>query len=115
MDFRWFNYRRALDAFELKDYRTAARLLEEIVAEHPDAIEPRLLLARSYYHSASLQPAVDQLRVIVEADPTETYARLLLARTLERQSKHEEAAPHRKLVAALTGDDSLLQHHRPGQ
>ena len=65
---------------------------------------PRLLLARAYYHSAQLGKAEAQLRVIVDRDPVEHYAHLLLGRTLERQGRAEEAAPWVRLAAAFGGD-----------
>ena len=50
----------------------------------------RWLLARAYYHSAQLRRAESELRVIVERDPVEHYARLMLGRALERQGRQEE-------------------------
>ncbi len=41
---------------------------------------------------------------MLDADPAEDYARLVLGRTLERQGRHEEARPHLRLVAAMTGE-----------
>ena len=65
---------------------------------------PRLLLARAYYHSAQLGRAETQLRVLVERDPVEHYARLMLGRTLQRQGRDDEAEPHLRLASALAGD-----------
>ena len=69
-----------------------------------------MLLARSYFHAALLGPAEEQLRAVLDRDPTESYAHLMLARTLERQQRGQEATRHRRIVAALTGDD---EHLRP--
>jgi hypothetical protein len=90
--------------FEAKDYAAAAHVLGKLVEEVPEQTGPRLLLARSYYHSAQLRRAEAELRIIVERDPVEHYARLMLGRTLERQSRHEEAEPHLRLASALAGD-----------
>ncbi|CAM5249792.1 hypothetical protein SBADM41S_08820 [Streptomyces badius] len=68
------------------------------------ALAPRLLLARSYYHSARLGKAEAELRRVLELDPVETYAHLMLGRTLERQGRDADAAPHLRMAAALTGD-----------
>ena len=46
-----------------------------------------------------------EARTILEADPTNEYVTLLLARVLERQSRHDEAAAVRKVLVALTGDE----------
>jgi len=89
--------------FEAKDYVGAAKLLAEVVAEVPDQVGPRLLLARAYYHSAQLRRAEEQLREIIDRDPVEHYAHLMLGRTLERQGRHDEAAPWLRMAAAFTG------------
>lgn len=87
--------------FETKDYIEAAKLLADIVAEVPDQIGPRLLLARAYYHSAQLGRAEEQLREIIDRDPVEHYAHLMLGRTLERQGRHDEAAPWLRMAEAF--------------
>ncbi|MFD9422830.1 MULTISPECIES: tetratricopeptide repeat protein [unclassified Streptomyces] len=95
---------RAQMFFEAKEYLTAARILGGLVEEVPEQVAPRLLLARAYYHSARLGKAEAELRAVLERDPVEDYARLMLGRTLERQGRHSEAAPHLRMASALTGD-----------
>jgi predicted Zn-dependent protease len=111
-DDRALHYGIAQLRFEARDYRGAVRSLVDVVEQTPDEVAPRLLLARSYYHAALLAPAEKQLREVIERDPTEWYAHLMLARTLERQSRADEAIRHRRIAAALTGDDSHLPSHR---
>ncbi|CAM5288491.1 hypothetical protein GCM10010256_65450 [Streptomyces coeruleorubidus] len=98
---RW---ERAQMFFDAKDYAAAARVLGGLVEEVPEQTGPRLLLARSYYHSAQLGRAESELRTIVERDPVEHYARLMLGRTLQRQNRHEEAESHLRIASALAGD-----------
>lgn len=95
-----------------RDYRSAIRELSEVVEQSPEDVGVRMLLARAYYHSALLAPAEEQLRAVLDRDPTESYGHLMLARTLERSSRHDEAGKHRRIAAALTGDDTLLRPHR---
>jgi predicted Zn-dependent protease len=95
---------RAQYLFDARDYAGAAELLTDVVAEHPDQTGPRLLLARAYYHSAQLHRAEEQLRAIVERNPVDDYACLLLGRTLERQSRHDEAAPWLRMAAAFAAE-----------
>jgi hypothetical protein len=97
---RW---ERAGMFFDAKDYAAAARVLGGLVDEAPEQTGPRLLLARAYYHSAQLRRAEAELRVIVERDPVEHYARLMLGRTLQRQGRDDEAQPHLRIAAALDG------------
>ncbi|MFF4096746.1 tetratricopeptide repeat protein [Streptomyces sp. NPDC001834] len=95
---------RAQMFFEAKEYMTAARILEGLVEEAPEQVSPRLLLARAYYHSARLGRAEEQLRAVLERDPVEPYARLMLGRTLERRGRDAEASGHLRMAAALSGD-----------
>lgn len=97
---RW---ERARMFFDAKDYYAAARVLSGLVEEVPEQTGPRLLLARAYFHSAQLRRAEAELRTIVERDPVEHYARLMLGRTLQRQGRHEEAASHLRIASALAG------------
>ncbi|MEU3416157.1 MULTISPECIES: tetratricopeptide repeat protein [unclassified Streptomyces] len=98
---RW---ERARLLFDAKDYIGAAKLLPAVVEEAPEQTAPRLLLARAYYHSAQLRRAEEQLRQVVDRDPVEHYAHLMLGRTLERQGRHQEAAPWLRLAAAFAGE-----------
>jgi hypothetical protein len=104
---RW---ERANTYFDARNYAGAARVLGTLVEEIPAAEQsgPRLLLARAYYHSAQLGRAEAQARLLVERDPAEGYARLLLGRTLERQGRDAEARPHLRLAAAMAGDFTEL-------
>lgn len=97
-------YERAHLFFEARDYTEAARILAPVVEAEPAHLAARLLLARSYYHSAQLNRAEAEARRVLDRAPAEAYARLLLGRTLERQSRDTEAAPHLRLAAAMNGD-----------
>jgi predicted Zn-dependent protease len=98
------DFRRGELYFEMGDYITAARILAEVVAEYPANLSVRLLLARSYYHSAQLGRAEAELRRVLEQDPAEAYAHLLLGRTLQRRNRPAEAAPHLRMHAVMTGE-----------
>lgn len=101
--FRW-----AESLFADKKYLEAARQLEALIEEvgqdedtRHAITDARLLLARSYYHAASLKPAEQVARAVLDEDPTEAYAALLLARCLQRQSRADEAEQAMNLARAL--------------
>jgi Flp pilus assembly protein TadD len=102
-------YHRAGRQFDLKDYLGAAKTLEALLMDlAADADGPghgmtnaRLLLARAYYHSAQLGRAETAARAVLTESPTDAYAALLLARTLERASRHDEAREAMRVAAAL--------------
>lgn len=96
-------YERAQAFFDAADYGTARRLLVDVVEAEPGHQASRMLLARSCYHSAALRQAEQHLHVIIERDPAEAYAHLMLGRTLERLGRPGEAKPHLRMAAAMRG------------
>lgn len=94
-------YDRATFLFETKGYAEAAVLFAELVQAEPGHLELQLMLARSYYHSAQLGRAEEVLRPLLERWPTEAYAHLLLARTLQRAGRAEEGRQHLLLAEAM--------------
>lgn len=97
-------YVRAQQRFDHRDFRGAAELLAELV-DQTDLVhgvaDARLLLARAYYHSAQLKAAEREARRLLDDDPTDGYAALLLARTLQRGNRREEAEPYLRRAEAL--------------
>jgi Flp pilus assembly protein TadD len=79
----------------------AARILEPLVAAEPANEGALELLARSYFGSAQLARAEETLIRLVDLAPANGWARRALARTLERQSRHDEAQSHHRLADAL--------------
>lgn len=94
-------YDRATFLFESKEYAAAALLFAELLESEPGSHELQLLLARSYYHSAQLARAEETLKVIVERWPSDAYAHLVLARTLQRAGRAEEGRQHLLLAEAM--------------
>ncbi|GAA1306952.1 tetratricopeptide repeat protein [Saccharothrix xinjiangensis] len=87
----------------------AARYLAEAAEQAPRDRTVLTELALAHFRSAALGKAERVLTALVELDPADGYARLLLGRTLSRQSRHAEALPHLKLAAALTRDPEVEQ------
>jgi Flp pilus assembly protein TadD len=101
---RWL---RAQALFEEKAYREAAVLLTELIDAAPDVrhelTDVRLLLARALFHSAQLDGAMRVATELLEHDPNEPYAHLLLGRALQRKGRGDEALPHLRLAELLGG------------
>lgn len=100
----WDLWTWAGDLFESRDYYRAAEVLEHLLATHDEPRElaaARELLARSYYHSAQTGRAADVARGILERDPADAYAALLLTRSLQRMSRTDEAARAQRWSDAL--------------
>jgi predicted Zn-dependent protease len=94
-------YLRADLFFSMGQPVEAARLLEPLVAAEPGNEAALELLARAYFGSAQLQRAEDALRRLVDLAPANGWARRALARTLERQSRHDDAVAHHRVADAL--------------
>jgi tetratricopeptide (TPR) repeat protein len=116
-------YRYAQRLFSERRYTAAARELEHLIADQrtrddsglTDATyslgdatsslgDAPLLLARAYYQSAQLGRAEVASRALIEADPTDVYAVLLLARTLQRRGRHAEAGTWLRRLDAMGYD-----------
>jgi Flp pilus assembly protein TadD len=79
----------------------AARLLTPVVEAEPENEAALELLARSYFASAQLHRAEETLTRLVTLAPANGWARRALARTLERQSRPDDAAVHHRVADAL--------------
>lgn len=101
---RWL---RAQELFAERAYREAAVLLTELLDDpgevRHELTDVRLLLARSFFHSAQLDGAIRVATELLEHDPNEPYAHLLLGRSLQRKGRREEARPHLRLAELLGG------------
>lgn len=82
----------------------AARVLVRVVAAEPENEAAVELLARAYFGSAQLGRAEETLTRLVALAPANGWARRALARTLERQSRRDEAAVHHRMADALGAD-----------
>lgn len=105
------DYVAARAHFDAGEYAAAAplfaALVDRSVMDPPlhGTTELRLYLARSYYHSAQLARAEEILRAMLVDNPDDHYALLMLGRTLQRQSRHDEAKPHLAMAKLLGGYD----------
>nr|MDT0662509.1 tetratricopeptide repeat protein [Micromonospora sp. DSM 115978] len=98
-------YRRAIMFFEAGDPSGAVRLLEPIVEAEPDNSSVRQLLARAYFQSAQLGRAEEQLRALVDRDPSDHYAHHVLGRTLERLNRPADALRHLRIAVAMRAEN----------
>ncbi len=106
-----YDWGAAVLAFNTRDYAGAIERLTQLLEAEPANTNAREYLARAHYLRASLKPAEEQARLILADDPTNEYVTLLLARVLERQSRHAEAAGVRRVLVALTGDERHAAGH----
>jgi Flp pilus assembly protein TadD len=87
----------------------AARYLAEAAEAAPRDRTVLTELALAHFQSAALGKAEGVLTALVDLDPSDGYTRLLLGRTLSRQSRHAEALPHLRLAAARTRDAEVAE------
>jgi len=85
---------------EIESSRTAGATDEAVLHSVTDL---RLMLARAYFQSAQLGRAEATLSQVIEESPTDSYAHLLLGRTLQRAGRHAEAARPLALAEVLGG------------
>lgn len=95
------SFRAAEHLLEARDPRGAVKLLDGVVAEHPDNTAARLLRARAFFLGAQLRSAEEEFGRVLEREPDNAFAHFALARTLQRDHRAEEARGHFRLAAAL--------------
>ncbi|GAA3172150.1 MULTISPECIES: tetratricopeptide repeat protein [Streptomyces] len=108
------DYRTAEQLLDIRDPRGAIRLLDSIIAVHPENTAARLLRARSYFLAAQLRPAELEFQVVLEREPDNAFAHFALGRTFERAGRPEEAQRHFRLAAALEPRPDFLEAARFG-
>lgn len=97
-------YRVAYDLLVRRAPVEALEVLEPALGEEPANTGLRSLRAWAYLIRVQLGKAEDELRSLVEDDPSDVWARHALGRALERQSRQAEALPHLRLAAVMSGD-----------
>jgi tetratricopeptide (TPR) repeat protein len=94
--------RWAEELLTLHDPLGALVLLEPLLAEHGQDPNIRRVSASAYFASAQLGRARQVLEATLADHPADSYARLMLGRTLERQGHAAEAGTHLRMAAAMT-------------
>ena len=77
-------------------------LLEPLAEEHGQDSNVRRLAASAYFASAQLGRAEAALEAILAERPDDSYARVMLGKTLKRQGRAAEAETHLRMAAAMT-------------
>lgn len=95
------DFRAAEQLLAAGDPMGAVKLLDEVIAAHPENTAARLLRARAFFASAQLRPAELEFCVVLEREPDNAYAHYALGRTYQRQSRPVQARRHFRLAAAL--------------
>jgi Flp pilus assembly protein TadD len=79
----------------------ALRELAPVLDAEPDAPSVQLLAGRAYLQSAQLGRAEQAFLRVLDQNPSDHYARFALGRTLQRQSRLEEARAQLAMAAAM--------------
>ncbi|MEU9760828.1 DsbA family protein [Streptomyces sp. NPDC047987] len=80
----------------------ALTLLKPLLDDYSDDLNVRRIAARGYFHSAQLTRARDILEQLINDAPDDSYARLMLGRTLQRLGDEGQASSHLKMAVAMT-------------
>lgn len=97
-------YRVAFDLLSRRAPDEALLVIEPALAEDPFNTGLRTLRAWAYFVKVQLGRAEAELRTLAEETPDDVWVRFTLGRTLERQSRYDDALPHLRLAAAMSGD-----------
>ena len=106
------DFRAAEHLLAAKDPRGAVKLLDRVIAEHPENTAARLLRARAFFAAAQLRPAELEFTIVLEREPDNAFAHFALARTYQRQARDDQAKRHFRLAAALDPNPQYLEAAR---
>ncbi|MET7613502.1 MULTISPECIES: tetratricopeptide repeat protein [Streptomyces] len=106
------DFRAAEHLLDARDPRGAVKLLDEVIAAHPENTAARLLRARAFFAAAQLRPAELEFTVVLEREPDNAFAHFALGRTYERQGRAGQARRHFRLAAALDPNPDYLRAAR---
>ena len=94
-------FRRAESLVAQRRPLEAIRVLEPVLDIASDKKSVQLLLGRAYLFSAQFRRAELAFLRVLELDPSDHYARLILGRTLQRQGRLIEARTQLRLAATM--------------
>lgn len=103
------DFRAAEQLLNARDPRGAVKLLDSVIAAHPENTAARLLRARAFFAAAQLRPAELEFTIVLEREPDNAFAHFALARTFERRGELEQAKRHFRLAAALDPNPQYLK------
>ncbi|WP_327730225.1 tetratricopeptide repeat protein [Streptomyces sp. NBC_00487] len=106
------DFRAAEQLLAARDPRGAVKLLDRVIAEHPENTAARLLRARAFFAAAQLRPAELEFTIVLEREPDNAFAHFALARTYQRQARDDQAKRHFRLAAALDPNPQYLEAAR---
>jgi Flp pilus assembly protein TadD len=94
-------FRRAESLLASRRPLAALDVLAPVLDAEPDAPSVQLLAGRAYFHSAQLVRAEQAFRRVLEADPSDHYARFVLGRTLQRLGRLDEALTQVRMATVM--------------
>jgi Flp pilus assembly protein TadD len=106
------DFRAAEQLLAARDPQGAVKLLDQVIAAHPENTAARLLRARAFFAAAQLRPAELEFTIVLEREPDNAFAHFALARTYERQGRPDQARRHFRLAAALDPKPEFLKAAR---
>ena len=102
-------FRRAESLVAQRRPWEALRVLQPVLDIAEDKPSVQLLLGRAYLFSAQFRRAERAFLRVIELDPSDHYARLVLARTLQRQGRLREAHGQVRMAAAMNPDPAYQE------
>lgn len=102
-------FRRAESLVAQRRPWEALRVLEPVLAIASDKPSVQLVLGRAYLFSAQFRRAELAFLRVLELDPSDHYARLVLGRTLQRQGRLKEARTQLQMAATMYPDPAYQE------
>ena len=94
-------FRKAESLLARRKPLAALDALAPVLDAEPDAPSVLLLAGGAYFQSAQLGRAEQAFRRVLDADPSDHYARFVLGRTLQRLGRLEEALTQVRMATVM--------------
>jgi Flp pilus assembly protein TadD len=94
-------YRRGVQLLEAGDSAAAAQVLGHAHTAEPASKSIREALARALFNSRQYADSAAAFEGLVEDNPSDDYAHFGLGLALSRMGRHDAAAPHLAMAAAM--------------
>lgn len=109
LDWRLARARRILNDGQRSELPEAVTLLEGIVADSPDLLRARLLLAEAHRRQGDIDQALEELRSATELRPNNAELKLNLARLRAQRGQADRARQLVEEAVQIGGDDPQLR------
>lgn len=109
-----FLFRQGLNLLEEGQYQRATDLFRRALRKEPERLEVRPYLARSLFETEDFEPALRQLELYLDQEPSDTKVAFFRVRTLASLKRYGQASDALNLLAVTLSEQNWEWHNLKG-